>query len=93
VTHSAALAHFTAERRARFVGLLLDLAREREVRWLALEPPEAQPPLGGVLPRSPGRWGAWLRLARLGPGRAPEQRMLAAAEPHGGWLAWSGAGS
>ncbi len=74
VTHSAALMYLSREDRGR----LVDLLRERGVHRLGAEGPEVVPGTGPPPPLHEESQ-FWLTL---------DDRVLAACQPHGRWLAW-----
>ncbi len=99
--HSATLAYFTREARARFAALVATLAEGRDCFWLSSEGPG---PLQESVreraegwrrrdreAREAGRPGAepvhWLVLTSFPDGRRAE-RPLAAVAGHGAWLEW-----
>ncbi len=99
--HTATLAYFAREDRARFAALVAALAAERELYWLSGERPG---PLHAAAHERAAAWrqdeemaraagGAapppvhWLVLTTFRAGRATE-RLLAGMDPHGAWLEW-----
>jgi hypothetical protein len=85
VYHTATLAYFSREERARFARLMEAAGRAREVYWVAAEGPrilqqlfpDAEVPLRGD--------GYGLVVARAGDGA----RWVGAAAYHGPWVDWS----
>jgi hypothetical protein len=81
VFHTATLAHFPPEARARFQALIPELARQRDLFWLSSE--------GSG---NSGRRGLYLTiLTAFQSGRRVECR-LAYSHPHGAWLEWLDSG-
>ena len=81
VFHTATLAHFPPEARARFHALIPELARQRDLFWLSSE--------GSG---NSGRRGLYLTiLTAFQRGRRVE-RQLAYSHPHGSWLEWQDRG-
>jgi hypothetical protein len=81
VFHTATLAHFPPEARARFHALIPELARQRDLFWLSSE--------GSG---NSGRRGLYLIiLTAFQRGRRVE-RQLAYSHPHGAWLEWQDRG-
>jgi hypothetical protein len=77
VFHSATLAHFPPEARARFRTLIVELAGQRELFWLSSE--------GSG---NSGRRGLYLTLlTAFQHGRRTEYQ-LAYSQPHGAWIEW-----
>jgi hypothetical protein len=81
VFHTATLAHFPPEARERFRSLIPELARQRDLFWVASE--------GSGLP---GRRGQYVTtLTAFQNGRSTEHQ-LACSHPHGAWLEWLDSG-
>jgi hypothetical protein len=77
VFHTATLAHFPPEARARFRELIAELASQRDMFWLSSE--------GSG---NSGLWGLYLTiLTAFQDGRSTEYQ-LAYSHPHGAWLEW-----
>ena len=81
VFHTATLAHFPLEAREHFRALIPELARQRDLFWLASE--------GSG---NPGRRGQYVTiLTAFQNGRSTEHQ-LAYSHPHGAWLEWLDSG-
>jgi hypothetical protein len=77
VFHTATLAHFPPEARARFRALIAELARQRDLFWLSSE--------GSG---NSGRRGLYLTLLTAFQHGRRMERQLAYSHPHGIWLEW-----
>jgi hypothetical protein len=77
VFHTATLAHFPPEARARFRALLPELARQRDLFWLSSE--------GSG---NAGRRGLYLTLLTAFQHGRSTANQLAYSHPHGAWLEW-----
>ncbi len=99
--HTATLAYFAREERARFAALVSTLAAGRELYWLSGEGPG---PLHAAAYARAVAWRRaseearvtagvppasvhWLVLTTFRAGQATE-RLLAGMDPHGAWLEW-----
>ena len=81
VFHTATLAHFLPEARERFRSLIPELARQRDLFWLASE--------GSGEPRRRGQYVTILTAFQNG---RRTERQLAYSHPHGAWLEWLDSG-
>jgi hypothetical protein len=77
VFHSATLAHFPPEARARFRALIPELAGQRDLFWLSSE--------GSG---NSGRRGLYLTLLTAFQRGRSTAYQLAYSHPHGAWLEW-----
>ena len=77
VFHTATLAHFPPEARARFRALIAEPARQRDLFWLSSE--------GSG---NSGRRGLYLTLLTAFQHGRRMERQLAYSHPHGIWLEW-----
>lgn len=101
VFHTATLAYFTREDRARFADVLAALAVDRDMYWLSGEGPgplhaAARPAAmawrhadeaARVAGTNPPSLPHWLVLTTWRDGYTRE-RLLAGMDPHGTWLEW-----
>jgi hypothetical protein len=77
VFHTATLAHFPPEARARFRALIPELARQRDLFWLSSE--------GSG---NSGRRGLYLTILTAFQHGHLVECQLAYSHPHGAWLEW-----
>jgi hypothetical protein len=81
VFHTATLAHFPPEARERFRSLIPELARQRDLFWLASEG-------SGEL----GRRGQYATILTAFQNGCRTEHQLAYSHPHGAWLEWLDSG-
>jgi hypothetical protein len=88
VVNTNVMLYFSAEERARYAQLLLDLSAVREVFWIANEHPALLSSAGFAAPMETSTDGSLpLVMSRLFQGRR-DDRVLAIVGAHARWVEW-----